>query len=179
MKLTMKEARFIELYTNPVNKDTFGNGTESVKQAGYSHKNDACAGVMSCRLLKKGRIMDAINEVEVKREFDLQEEFDEHTKTISDILKQIKVKGRYTREDLQAFGRLGEVAGKIGGGNRTNILIQNGQQCDKCGMTRITYSDDFQERTNAARLRMIERNKLVDVQTNDRLLSTDIQAGKE
>jgi phage terminase small subunit len=120
LTLSQKEKRFIDNYTNIANKETYDNALQSYKQAGYKAKNDNVAGQGGFKLLKKGKIAMAIKQIEAEREMDLSLEVDEHIKTISNILSQIKSKGKYSREDLAAARFLAECAGKIGG-NAVNV----------------------------------------------------------
>jgi hypothetical protein len=42
MKLTPKQRLWLKFYLDDSNKQTFGNGAESARQAGYKCKNDEC-----------------------------------------------------------------------------------------------------------------------------------------
>ena len=61
-RLTLKQLRFIELYTDPDNKKTFGNATQSAKEA-YGYTNDNVAGVTGCNLLKNPKIKAKMAEI--------------------------------------------------------------------------------------------------------------------
>jgi|GEM_PF-5117184 Terminase small subunit. len=132
-ELTPKEKKFIENYTNIANTSTFGNATQSYKQA-YDTEDNNVAGVMAYRLLRKAKVVSKIKEIEGERKFDLQTEVDEHIQNISTILKQVAEKGKYTRDDIAALKALGDFAGRSSNkGVNVNIDLRKGEKCPTCG----------------------------------------------
>ena len=132
--LTLKERRFIELYTNSGNTATFGNATRSYAGAGYTAKNDNVAGVLAHRLLRKDKIRFYMEEK--MAEFELN--MNKHIKTLDDKITNLAQEGRISREELQGYRLLGEFAGKIGAKGVTNIVtlkqeVQDGKPCPVCG----------------------------------------------
>ena len=62
MRLKLKQLRFIEFYTDPDNKKTYGNATQSAKEA-YGYTNDNVAAVTGCNLLRNPKIEAKVTEI--------------------------------------------------------------------------------------------------------------------
>jgi phage terminase small subunit len=132
--LTLKEMKFIELYTDLEGNGTFGNGTESYIQAGYKVKNREVARVSATRMLAKPTIRSKMEALMDKSEID----FNLHLRTLDKKLKALADSGIITREELGAIRLVGEVQGKIGNKNQTAIQInvgQDGKSIDSMGLS--------------------------------------------
>ena len=119
--LTLKEQRFLELYTNPDNIETFSNRTESYWQA-YGSSNRNVAGVLANRLLRKVKVKERMSELMEKSELD----FSKHLNTLNTKLNKLAETGTITKEELMAI-RLGlEAQGMLGNKPQTAIQINVG-----------------------------------------------------
>ena len=106
-KLTSKEKKFCQYYVE------LGNGTEAVKKAGYTCKNDNSAGVRANQILRKCKIKEEIDRLmhkelkssimnaqevmelytsiargEVKDQFGLEASLSDRIKAINEIAKR-------------------------------------------------------------------------------------------
>jgi hypothetical protein len=136
-ELTLKEQRFIDLYTNPENRETFGNATKSVKQAGYLVKNDDVAGVYGVRLLRKDRIKLRMEEMMEKFEIDVSK----HFRTLDKKLDNLAQEGKISREELMAVRLFAEAQGVIGkGGINVGIAIGD-RPCADCPHSKPLFVD--------------------------------------
>lgn len=126
-ELTLKEQRFLDLYTNPDNKGTFGNGTQSYIQAGYKAKNNAVARNGGSEILAKPYIKERIRELMDK----FESNFSRHLQTLDKKLEGLADEGKISKEELQAI-RLGlEAEGKLGKGVNIGIAIGD-RPCADC-----------------------------------------------
>lgn len=106
-KLTSKEKKFCQYYVE------LGNGTEAIKKAGYTYKNDNSAGVRANQILRKNKIKEEIDRLmhkelkssvmnaqevmelytsiargEVKDQFGLEASLSDRIKAINEIAKR-------------------------------------------------------------------------------------------
>jgi len=123
--LTLKEMKFIELYTNP-DSNTFGNATQSYIKAGYRAKNNAVARNGGSELLTKPYIRQRMEDLMAQTEID----FTTHLNTLHKKLNKLAETGVITREELGAIRLVGEAEGKLGKGNTQAVQVNvalNGQ----------------------------------------------------
>jgi len=125
--LNLREQAFLRAYSDPSSK-TFGNGTASIKVAGYKVSSDKAASVYAVRLLGKDRVKEAIRSMSEQFELD----FMKHVKTLDKKISALAESGKITREELQGYRLLGELAGAVGPKNQTNIQLNVGQECPVC-----------------------------------------------
>lgn len=64
MPLNRRNKRFCELYTDLSNRETYGNASESARQAGYSPRK---VNVTSCQLLTKVNIKNEIAKLDAEQ----------------------------------------------------------------------------------------------------------------
>ena len=144
--LTLKEQKFIEIYTNP-DSETFGNKTRSYMVA-YSNPNERSSSVMVQRVLANTRVKQKMEDLMEKNELD----FGVHLKTLDKKLNALAEKGEIGREELMAI-RLGlEAQGRLGSGTKNIIGIGvNGfpRSCEGCPNHKPLFSEDIMVRVRA------------------------------
>ncbi len=92
-KLTGKQTSFAEYYTDHKNKETFNNGLESARAAGYKG-NDNVLTVTACRTLTKANVKQAISDIraenKVRVEYNQEIALAELNKAFGYLLKSVK-----------------------------------------------------------------------------------------
>lgn len=102
-KLTPKEKAFCQYYIE------CGNGTEAVKRAGYTCKNDAVAGAKACDLLKKSKIQEEIHQIQ-------ENKLKPSIMTANEVMEHFTAIAR--GEEKDQFGL------DIGAGDRIKALVE-------------------------------------------------------
>lgn len=132
--LQPKEEAFIRAYCN-IASNTFGNGTASVKAAGYKVKNDDVASVYAVRLLGKDKVKLAMDELKgvIREAFKLDVEH-----YLMDLDRKLKAGGKdvkISREWILGLRVALEKEQMIGGGNKMAVQVNIGEACPTCGQT--------------------------------------------
>lgn len=155
-ELTQKQLRFIQLYTNPESKATFGNKTESYMQS-FGSKNRNTAHVEAYRLLRLPHIKSKLEDIVEKTEID----FSKHLRMIDRKLESRADKVEISREELMAI-RLGlEAQGKLGKGVNIGIGIQ-GADCASCPYRPIFAGMDTRSAQTEWDKRGQDRDRLIE-----------------
>lgn len=155
--LTLKEQAFITAYTD-INSNTYGNGTKSIYKAGYTVKNDKCAGVYAVRLLNKDRIKRYMEEKLEAWELDVNNHIRSMSETISELMDKARGGKKLTVGELDKLSRpirlLCEYSGKIGSGHNTAIQINlgNGRDVSTLGLFDL---DQFERAIQARRKELL------------------------
>ena len=100
-KLTQKRKKFVKLFTDENNKETFGNGTQSVLQT-YNVSSDKSAGVIASNLLNNVSVIEAVNRKILKKE-----QLQEMQGSLVEKLNEAVNKSGLTVENVPLINQLG------------------------------------------------------------------------
>lgn len=135
-KLTKKNKRFCQFYTDVTNPKTFLNGTQSAIQAGYGEKD---AASRACNLLKSPKIIQEVNRREKEIGDSVNISKDGYIALLFDSYRNFKQESVRVRL-LEIIGRVkGYLDGEDGAKKQTALfqLIQGVDSVSSRGLTEV------------------------------------------